>query len=229
MYSSKIYKSGVSVQLDDIVLDQLRSPQALKEFLELEKRREVKEDEVKVVEDSKERLLNIEKEAYEKGFQAGERAGLEVGTEKASVIIERVQAVYDELSAFKEKYYKENESEILSLIIGAASRVVHEEILVNNDVVVNILTDAVKAVVETENVQIRLNLEDIEYLKEHNPEFLTYLEEARAFTVFADPEVSRGGALIESNFSEIDARIEAGLKRVEKSSREALSSESDTH
>ncbi len=229
MYSSKIYKSGVNVQIDDLVLEQLRSPQALKEFLELERSREAKEEEIKIVDDSKERLLNIEKEAYEKGFQAGEKAALEVAAEKADVIIGRVQAIYDEISTFKEKYYKENESEILSLIMGAASRVVHEEIKVNNDVVVNILTDAVKVVVETENVQIRLNPDDIEYLREHNPEFITYLEEARGFAVFADSEVSRGGALIESNFSEIDARVEAGLKRVEKSSREALSSESDAH
>ncbi|MBE9531691.1 MAG: hypothetical protein IME98_02670 [Proteobacteria bacterium] len=228
MCSSKILKSGIDVRLDELVLEQLHSPEALKELLKLEKSRKVEEQQRKVEDDSEERLANIEKEAYEKGFQAGEKAGLEVGQEKAGVIIERVQAIYDEITAFKEKYYKDNEAEVLSLIVGASTKVVHEELKVNNDVMVNILTDAVKAVVETEKVQIRLNPEDIEYHREHNPEFLSYLEEAKGFSIFADPDVTRGGALIESNHVEIDARIETALKKIEKAGREALNSAPET-
>jgi flagellar assembly protein FliH len=223
MYSSKIYKSGVDVKTDDLILKQLRSPEALKELLEIKNSHETKEV------DSKKRLLNLERDAYEKGFQAGENAGLKVAADKVDVIVGRVQAIYDEISVFKEKYYKENETEILSLIIAAASKVVHEELKVNNDVVVNILSGAVKSIIETENVQIRLNPEDIEYHRKNNSEFLSYLEEAKGFSIFADPKVTRGGALIESNHSEIDARVEAGINNIEKSVREAFAGEPDSH
>lgn len=229
MYSSKIYKSGVNVRIDDLILEQLHSPKALKELLEIEKLYEIKKKEERVEDDSKDRLLNIEKVAYEKGFQAGEKAGLEVASDKADVIIGRINAIYDEIKVFKENYYKENEAEILTLIMATATKVVHDELKINKDAVLSILTNAVKAMIETENVQIRLNPDDIEYHRENNPKFLNYLEEAKGYAIFADTELTRGEVLIESNHSEIDARIEAGIKNIEKKAREVLSSDSDTH
>jgi flagellar assembly protein FliH len=228
MYSSKIYKSGVNVQIDDLVLEQLYSPKAMKELLAIEKVYEGKKEEERVEDDSKDKLLKIEKDAYEKGFQVGEKAGLEVASNKADVIIGRIKSIYEEMKNFKEEYYKENEAEILALIMAAATKVVHTEIKTNEEAVLIILTDAVKAMTETENVQIRLNPDDILYLRENNPDFVAYLEEAKAYTIFADTELNRAEVLIESNHCEIDARIESGIKNIEKATREALSSEPET-
>ena len=228
MYSSKIYKSGVNVQIDDLILEQLHSPKALKELLAIEKVYEERKEDERVEDDSKDRLLKIEKEAYEKGFQAGEKAGIDVASDKGDVIIGRINAIYDEMRTFKKKYYKENETEILALIMAAATKVIHTELKTNEEAVLNILTHAVKAMIETENVQIRLNPNDIEYLRENNSDFLTYLEEAKGFSIFADTELNRAEVLIESNHCEVDARVEAGIKNIEKEVREALSREPET-
>jgi flagellar assembly protein FliH len=223
MYSSKIYKSGSSVDAEDLVLKQLHSPEALKELLELEKFNKEKSEL-----DGRNNLPMLEKQAYEKGFQAGEKAGLEIAEEKANIIITKVQSVYDEISGFKERYLKENTDEIVSLIKSAAEKVINEELKVNKDVVLKILENAIESMTSSEKVEIRLNSEDLDYHREKNPEFMGYLEEGRGFSIVADHELSRGSVLIESNHSEIDARIEEGIKNVDKSVKEALQSEPDT-
>ncbi|MEE9542176.1 MAG: FliH/SctL family protein [Thermodesulfobacteriota bacterium] len=224
MFSSKIYKSGSSVNVEDLVLKQLHSPEAIKELLALEKVRKKKS-----AADSKDSLPRIEKEAYEKGFQAGERAGLEIAEEKKNAIIKRIEPIYNEIAAFKEDYYKENKEEILSLIINVARKVVCEELKINEDVAKNVLENAIEAVSESEKVEIRLSPEDIEYHREKNPDFLSGLETAGGFSVVADQELSRGSVLIESNHSEIDARIEVGINNIEKAVKEAFQDEPDAH
>ncbi len=224
MFSSKIYRSGSRVHVEDLVLKQLHSPEAIKELLKLEKIKKKKTEE-----DVISSLPRIEREAYEKGFQAGERAGLEIAEEKKNVIIKRIEPIYEEVIAFKERYLKDNEAEIVSLVISAAQRVVHDELKVNKDVVLKVLESAMQAMTATEKVEIRMNPEDLEYHREESADFMNYLEEARGFAIVADQELTRGGVLIESNHSEIDARIEEGIKNIDKAVKEAFQNESDTN
>ncbi len=224
MFSSKIYRSGSRVHVEDLVLKQLHSPEAIKELLKLEKIKKKKTEE-----DVISSLPGIEREAYEKGFQAGERAGLEIAEEKKNIIIKKIEPIYEEIIAFKERYLKENEAEIVSLVISAAQRVVHDELKVNKDVVLKVIESAMRAMTATEQVEIRMNPEDLEYHREKSADFMTYLEEARGFSIVVDQELTRGGVLIESNHSEIDARIEEGIKNIDTAVKEAFQNESDTN
>ncbi|NTV43841.1 MAG: hypothetical protein HGA63_11135, partial [Syntrophobacteraceae bacterium] len=52
---------------------------------------------------------HIEREAYEKAFTAGEKAGFEMGEQKAQVLIEKVEALINELVTLKKTIVKEVE------------------------------------------------------------------------------------------------------------------------
>ncbi len=186
MYSSKIYKSGSSVNAEGVVLKQFYSPEAIKELLKLENIRKQNIEKKKTKRDVSAHLLKIEKEAYEKGFKAGERAGLEIADEKANVIINRIEAIYEEITGFKERYFSDNKDELLSLVISAAEKVVHDELKINKDVVLKVLESAIESMTSSEKVEIRMNPEDLEYHREKNTDFLIYLEKARGFSIVED-------------------------------------------
>ncbi|MBI5327257.1 MAG: hypothetical protein HZB80_03045 [Deltaproteobacteria bacterium] len=167
-------------------------------------------------------LAEIERDAYEKGFAAGERAGMELGMEKINLEIKRLLSIIEELLYFKEKFYADKEKELIELIITTAKKVVHAELSVNRNVVINVIKAAIDAMTASEKLCIRLNPDDMEYLMQAKPDFLKNMENVRGFVVEGDAYVGRGGCVIEGSHGEVDARIEQGLKTIEKEALEVL-------
>jgi flagellar assembly protein FliH len=165
---------------------------------------------------------SAERDGYEKGFMAGERAGMEMGLEKANILLRRISAVGDEISSFRERFYHENKEEFIKLVIGAASKVIHGEISINREVISNILASAVDAMHFQEKAVIRLNPDDLSHLRENCIHLVKRLEEVKGFLLEEDSAIERGGCIIESANGEVDARIEESLKIIEGAMTEAL-------
>jgi len=51
----------------------------------------------------------IERDAYEKGFSAGERAGLEMGAQKSDLLLTKIERIIRELEEFKVQILSELE------------------------------------------------------------------------------------------------------------------------
>jgi len=165
---------------------------------------------------------SAERDGYEEGFMAGERAGMEMGLEKANLLLRRIAAVGDEICGFREKFYQENKEEFIKLVIGAASKVIQGEISINREVISNILTSAVDAMHFQEKAVIRVNPDDLRHLKENCVHIVKRLEEVKGFLLEEDSAVERGGCIIESANGEVDARVEESLKIIESAMTEAL-------
>ncbi|MFQ5328807.1 MAG: FliH/SctL family protein [Thermodesulfobacteriota bacterium] len=165
---------------------------------------------------------SAERDGYEEGFMAGERAGMEMGLEKANLLLRRIAAMGDEIANFREKFYQENKEEFIKLVIGAASKVLHGEISINREVIANILTSAVDAMHFQEKAVIRVNPDDLSHLKENCIHIVKRLEEVKGFLLEEDSAIEVGGCVIESADGEVDARVEESLKIIEGAMREAL-------
>ncbi len=166
--------------------------------------------------------LTVEREAYEKGFEVGERAGLELGQEKINALIRRLSSIIDELIGFKERYYAEKEEELAGLVMTIARKVVHAEVSINREVVVNVVKAAIDTLTTREEIILRLNPEDLEYLMTNCSEFMRSLEEIKGFNVESDSYIGKGGCMIKNSNGEIDARIEEGLNTIENAMKETL-------
>jgi len=167
----------------------------------------------------------IEREAYEKGFEAGARAGMEFGKEKIERLIKRLSSIIEVLSDFKDRYYANKEKELVNLIMAVARKVVHAELSINRDVVINVTKAAINHLTTTEAIVIRVNPDDLEYLLQTRPDLLKGMEGANGFRMEGDPGVGKGGCIIQSNHGEVDARIEQGLKVIETAMKEAIEGE----
>ncbi len=63
---------------------------------------------------------------------------------------------------------------------------------------------------------IRVNLADLDLTTEHIKDFMRMAENVKSITVLEDSSVDKGGAVIETDFGQIDARISSQLREIEE-------------
>ncbi|HXI10881.1 MAG TPA: FliH/SctL family protein [Thermodesulfobacteriota bacterium] len=161
-------------------------------------------------------LVTLEKEAYEKGFAAGEKAGFDLGVKKAEVLFGGLARILDELSDFKTSLYGPCEKEMVELALAIARKVVHREVE-KKDSVLDCVRVAIKSVVAAGEILIKVNPKDLEVLNNHKTEFARFSGTGvKGLKIEADPEIDKGGCVIETNYGEIDSRIGSVLSDIEE-------------
>lgn len=163
----------------------------------------------------------IEREAYEKGFSAGEKAGFELGRQKAEVLFQGLSGVIEELSMFRDSLYRRCEKEITELVLVIAKKVVQREMEVKEDSVINCVRAALGAVSLSGRIVIKINPKDMEVLGSHKPELTKYCEGVKEVVLESDDGITRGGCVIETNYGEVDATIEGVFAEIEEILRDA--------
>ena len=162
----------------------------------------------RIVEEASARSAEIEKQAYLKGHQKGEKAGQEIILQQLAPFLEHFRVMSDVLVGLRDRQLKALEPEILRLAVKIAKRIVHEELSVNDEVVCGVARAAVEEAVDREHVRILVSPDDCEFLERYKPELLT-VQGVRQIEIEADPSIGPGGCVVETTSGEIDARIEA--------------------
>jgi flagellar assembly protein FliH len=83
------------------------------------------------------------------------------------------------------------------------------------NVVINNVVQALRKLQEKSDVVVRVNLKDVKLTTEHAEDMLRMVENVENITVVEDVSVDAGGAIIETDFGEIDARISSQLREIE--------------
>ena len=69
------------------------------------------------------KLARFEKEAYEKGFEQGQKDGLSLGQKRIEQISKQLESVFNELVNLKRKIYQEGEEELVNLSMAIAKQI----------------------------------------------------------------------------------------------------------
>lgn len=159
---------------------------------------------------AQERVAQIEKEAYDKGFAEGKAACLAQEKEKFA----QVDALLAEIEQDRQKLYAQYEADILSLVKAMVDRVLFHEVTINPKAIEVCLKTALAYVVENSSVIIRLHAQDLERLKQAAMERPEMLSGYKKIELVEDPSVGLGGCLLDSGFGEIDASLESRKGKV---------------
>lgn len=166
-------------------------------------------------EDIQTRLKALEKQAGEKGYDAGYKNGTQAGEQAVAEQISRLGGIIKGIEDFKEKKIKELRPDIVDLALDIARKIISKEIELDKNIVMYIVQDALKKVEEDEEkIIIKVNPQDYEVMIS-NIEFLK--EESGVKNIIVEPSssISTGGCYIETSTGEIDARLEEKIKEVE--------------
>lgn len=117
----------------------------------------------------------------------------------------------EEISRLRESILSNASQDMLHLVLNIARQVIQAELSVNSDVIVGTIDRALQAAVRADSYHLRVNEEDLELVTRQKPLFMARISGLHNLTIEADPEISRGGCRLESEFGAVDATIENQL------------------
>jgi flagellar assembly protein FliH len=154
------------------------------------------------------------KDAEARGYEAGmTRARAETSARLASLEerVKRLDAALHLLARPLEQLDSEIESELAQLALSIGKQLARRELRIEPAQVIAILRESLALLpAAAREVRVHLHPEDAATVREH----LTAPAVDRAWTIVEDPTLSRGGCVIHSQSSRIDARLEARIAAV---------------
>lgn len=154
------------------------------------------------------RLAQLEQEAYEKGFQQGQKNGEALGRKKYETLAARLEEVLKGLEKEIEEHVLALEPQVLSLVKEAVRRLIQKEVESSPEVLEQSLRQALAHVVEQARVKIYLNPADLEFIEEVVARLSAEFSRVKDFEIVPDHNLARGGCLLETDFGLVDATLE---------------------
>ena len=165
-------------------------------------------------EDLKTKLARLEKEAYEKGFEQGQKDGLALEQKKIEEMGKQLEALLSEINNLKVQIYSESEGELLKLCMAITRKIISTEVTMNKAIIGNTIQSALKFVADKRKIRIILNPDDLEDVKRLLPD-LSKLIKGGQFQLTEDHTIEKGGCMIETGFGKINATIDEQMALLE--------------
>jgi len=165
-------------------------------------------------------LAKGEKDGFGKGetdgFAKGEPAGHEEGLKKAAIQAESLGSMLSDMNSAYSDLLRKNETFIISLICRAVEKIVYGLLAIDHLVVKRAVMEAFSLIPEPEEVTVRINTEDYEFIENVKDDFFREASTLKQVTVIADPGVKKGGCQIECSSGEVDMNLEKRLESIKK-------------
>ncbi|MBI2889374.1 MAG: hypothetical protein HYY13_01165 [Nitrospirae bacterium] len=190
--------------------------------------REAKKQADKILAQAWKEAESIQAMAREKGFELGridgvkkgEAAGFEKVKGESKPLFETLQAAIGRLAKVETEIRDTSEQQLYRLAVKIAQKIIKREIAAASPVVEN-LREAVRRAADVNRLVIRVNPQDLELVQRYRPALMAEVEGIKTINIQADAALKPGGCVVETNFGDIDARIESQLQELEKEIQQA--------
>lgn len=173
-----------------------------------------------------EKLKEIQEQAYQQAYDLGLEEGRKMAFEKVSrEISDRMQNI-DQLFLGVKEMKKDlasfNEAHLIKLTFQMAARLAKTQLDGNNDAMVQILKDAVNLAQDEEQITVQVSPSQFEFLEELKKETGRDFEFIKKIHFEPNADVNDGGCVVETNYGEVDARVEQRIEQLWTSLSESL-------
>ncbi|MEW8684116.1 MAG: flagellar assembly protein FliH [Candidatus Thiodiazotropha endolucinida] len=161
-------------------------------------------------------LEQLQKQAYEEGFEKGKQEGFEFGHKEGLAQAKRDIQHYTVhlnklLSHFEQPLRDlddQVEKELLSLVIAIVKQLLRREVKSDPNLIVGVVREALSVLpVSSNNVRLLLHPEDAELIRE----VYALGDNEVGWSLIEDPVINRGGCKVVTDTSQIDGTLESRL------------------
>ncbi|AHC14581.1 flagellar assembly protein FliH [Salinispira pacifica] len=170
----------------------------------------------KILNESRDKAEGIEKDAFQKGYDEGRESGYDSGRSEVERVIDRLHMIISKTIERRNEVIEESEAQLVQLVLQIAKKVIKVISENQRNVVINNVVQALRKLKTKADVNIRVNIDDLKTTTEHTKELMSRIERVKNVTVMEDSSVDPGGAVIETDFGQIDARISSQLREIEE-------------
>lgn len=156
---------------------------------------------------------HAEREAYTRAYASGEKAGFEMGEQRAQVLLDKVEGLIRELTTLKSAIIKEVEPQCVELALSLARKILVRELAVNPDELVKMAKEGLLRLERTGQITIKVNPALYDFFTKHKPELVRIHPDI----VFdADPSVSKFGTIVMGPVEDVVTDVDEQLKNIIK-------------
>lgn len=159
-----------------------------------------------------EKLKEIQEAAYQEAYNLGLEEGRKEAYAKVSAeIADRMSdldALLNGIKDLKTEMSGFNEAHLVRLVYHMASRLAKMELQGNDEAMIQILRDAVSLSQDEESITVRVSESQFEFLEALKKETSREFEFVKRIRFEPSAEISDGGCIVETNYGEVDSRLE---------------------
>lgn len=158
-----------------------------------------------------EEVPDARQQGWQAGFAEGRAAGLEAAREQLAARNAALQSMLEALARPFESLEQRFHEEVVELVRAIVRQLLRRETRIDPGHIVGVVRESLAALpMAASDIQVRMHPEDAALLGEHLPSG----DGERHWRIEADALMERGGCLIVTAQSQIDARLETRLARV---------------
>ena len=173
-----------------------------------------------IVGESQEKAEAILQEHREKGFREGSQSGKEEGQR----IRREAEQFLEEVTRFRQEMIQSLEQEMVELSMDIAQAVLHHQLSVNRETVVDTVSTAMKKLREQSYILIRVNPREADILKKNKDRLQMLLTDRARLEILGDCEITPGSCRVEGDYGLVEINLQENLKEVQGVLEEAMKS-----
>lgn len=164
----------------------------------------------------------IQRAAYEEGFESGEKAGFSHGEQKALVLIEKLEKIIEEIVEFRGNLIEKLEPQVVDLAVTIAKKIIVEEIETKPEIIITMVKEALKRLQRIGTITIKINPSLYELFNKKKSELL----EMHPDIVFdVNSNVAVSGPLVISDIEEVVTDIDSLLENIVAEMKKTINNE----
>lgn len=167
------------------------------------------------IRNTEEKRSEIQKVAYNEGYEQGLQKAFDEGREEVTRVVGRLEKILGETINKRNEIIESSERQLSNIAIIIARKVVKAITESDQAVILRNISEALRKVKGRATVTIRVNINDLELTARHKDDFYRMLDNIENVNVLEDPNIEKGGCIIETDFGDIDARISTQLDEIE--------------
>ena len=148
---------------------------------------------------------------YDEGFESGRREGLESGRQEVAAQTQLLEQLMCSLTRPFDELDREVEVELVELTLAIVRKLVHVEIKSSPELIASVVNETIALLPGTSrDIQLHLHPEDAQLLEELMPG----TARDNNWEIIGDVSLQRGGCVVRTRASQIDATVGARLENV---------------
>jgi len=169
-----------------------------------------------VLADADGRAAEIERAAYDRGYNEGLSGGKTAGEDQAAEMIQQVTAIVDRATQLHDTMLQEAEAEMVALCLEIARKIIQAELRTNPDVVKSVVAAAVQKINGSPRVTIKVNPGQVDLVQAHWLHAFGPNYRDKEWVIEGEEAIQAGGCRLETKYGQLDAQIGGQFAEIQK-------------
>lgn len=172
------------------------------------------------------KIKEIQESSYKEGYELGLDEGLKKAyQEKMSQLqhnLEEMQALLANISQIKADLETQNESHLVKLIYHMVERVSLRHVELDQSILVDVMRQALSLAQDEENVVVHVSQSQFEFIEDLKKQTSREFDFLKKIKIEPNEKINAGGCIVQTNYGEVDSRIEQRLEKLWDNLKESL-------